>query len=486
MSDDSIWRTIAADARERGLERLWDRLCAGYLPNESKNSIWKYRKAENEDLPDCGWKLHVSATILNAPRLLQRVGPLLVESGVQFKAARSLLEVSRLNSGLLHTYSQVGKVITVYPRNDEEAVYLAERLHKLTLRFRSPAVPFDLRFTDNSNVYYRYGAFKTFELELADGTRAFAMPSPGGELVPDIRENPRPDWVVDPFERVNSNRRTRKRRKSNRNSFQVIRAMVQRGKGGVYQAIDVESNPPRLCLLKEGRKNGEMTWDGRDGVWRVRHEERVLASLLRHGIDVPKVYSSFELESNFYLVMEFVDGQSLHHLLLKQTRRLPINRVLSLGIQVADFLHQMHRAGWAWRDCKPKNLIVTPRGKLVPIDFEGASPIRNPDPMLWGTPRFIPTKSFHRAARNGVTDDLYSLGSVLYLLITGRLLDSASPVAIEKLRPKLPPELRDLVSSLLADNPRKRPSAQSTKSRLTAILLKRSPGRMPLADVKAA
>ena len=106
--------------------------------------------------------------------------------------------------------------------------------------------------------------------------------------------------------------------------------------------------------------------------------------------------------------------------------------------------------------------------------------------MLWGTPRFIPAKSFYQAARNGVTDDLYSLGSVLYLLITGRLLDGASPVAIEKLRRKVPPELRDLVSSLLADNPRKRPSAQSTKSRLTAILLKHSPGRMPLADVKAA
>src|SRR5207247_634689 len=102
--------------------------------------------------------------------------------------------------------------------------------------------------------------------------------------------NPKPDWVTDPFAAARRNRTRGKAQRANKHSFHVLRALVQRGKGGVYQAIDAQSNPPRLCLLKEGRKHGEVSWDGRDGAWRVRNEERVLSQLLNHGMNVPKVY----------------------------------------------------------------------------------------------------------------------------------------------------------------------------------------------------
>ncbi len=483
--EDSVWRTIASDARARALERSWRKLCALYLPHAPPDSIWTYRRASTRGLPEAGWKLHVSATILNAPKVLKRVAPFLVGRGVQFKAARSLSEVAKLNSGLLHTYSQVGKVITVYPRSDNEAVYLAQRLHKLTCRYQAPSIPFDLRLSGTSNVYYRYGAFKKIEIE-QDGRRTLGLPSPSGELVPDVRENPKPDWVRDPFADSRRASAGRKTTSQTGESFHVLRALVQRGKGGVYQAVDLDSNPPRMCLLKEGRQHGELTWDGRDGAWRVRNEERVLRSLLNCGINVPRVYSRFELEGNFYLVMEFVDGESLHNLLLRQTRRLPMSRVLSFGVQIAEFLAKVHRAGWAWRDCKPKNLIVTGRGTLMPIDFEGASPIRNPDPVRWGTRGFIPVESGNGTVQTGVTDDLFALGSILYLLITGRVFDPEQPTSIKKLRRNVPPELHRLVEFLLADEPRERPTTQSACAQLTSIFLKMSTDPLRLTAVKAA
>lgn len=485
MATESTWRTVAIDARARALEKRWRKLCALYLPNADPDSVWNYHRVSG-DGREVGWKLHVSATILNAPKILQRIAPLLAECGVQFKAARSLTEVSTLNSGVLHTYSQVGKVITVYPRNDDEAVYLAQRLHKLTRRFKAPSVPFDLRFGETSNVYYRYGAFKKIELEQPDGRRTLGMMSPSGELVPDVRENPKPDWVRDPFESYRPITQKRKTETKEARSFHVLGALVQRGKGGVYQAIDIESNPPRLCLLKEGRRHGEVSWDGRDGAWRVRNEERVLTRLLDRGINVPKVYSRFELQDNFYLVMEFVDGESLHDLLLRQRRRLPLGRVLSFGVQIASFLAQMHRAGWAWRDCKPRNLIVTRQATLTPIDFEGASPIRTPDNVLWGTRGFVPLRSRERASETGVTEDLFALGSTLYLLITGRFYDPEQPILITKLRRNIPLELCGLVESLLSDTPQKRPSAQASQRQLNSILLKRSEPQQRLASVKAA
>jgi len=450
------------------LRRTWESLCAEYLPVVHEDSMWRYSRRPAPSDRQQGWKLHVSATILNASHILKSVGPVLRDSGVQFKAARTLDDVQSLNSGLRSTYTQIGKIITVYPRSDDEAVLLAKRLHQLTYRFRAPAVPFDLRLREKSNVYYRYGAFAQMKIE-CDGILLPAVISPSGKLVTDLREEPKPEWVCDPFRRLRRSCKSDRNANANIAPFLFVRALIQRGKGGVYQAIDVQSKPPRLCLVKEGRKHGETDWDGRDGAWRVRHEQRVLSQLRRVGIVVPKVYSRFQLSGNVYLAMEFIEGESLHRLLLRQTKRLSFRSVLSFGIQIATFLAQMHRAGWAWRDCKPNNMIVNSRGRLVPIDFEGAERIDQPHPGLWGTPGFIPRAAVEKAESHGFTDDLYSLGSILFLLITGEMFDETQPTSIARLRRNVPLELRRLVESLLSAEPHQRPSAQEVQLKLTAI-----------------
>ena len=136
--------------------------------------------------------------------------------------------------------------------------------------------------------------------------------------------------------------------------------------------------------------------------------------------------------------MEYLDGETLHDNLLRRGRRLTIAQVLGCGIQLATFISQMHAAGWAWRDCKPKNMIVTRAGRLVPIDFEGAAPIDRPDPWRWGTPGFTPPESPGRKVGNGVTDDLYALGSILFLLLTGRVSRPGSTCLNSKAAQKRP------------------------------------------------
>jgi len=452
----------------RQLQRKWEALCAEYLRVADDDSMWRYSRMPAPGDLEQGWKLHVSATILNAPQILSSVAPELRAGGVQFKAARTLNDVQNLNAGLLLTYSQIGKIITVYPRHDDEAVYLAQRLHQLTYRFRAPSVPFDLRFRERSNIYYRYGSFKQMQVE-RDGVPVLAVRSPSGELVPDRREIPNPGWVCDPFQRIKRSVRESDQPPATAKPFLVLRALVQRGKGGVYQAIDAQSTPPRLCLLKEGRKHGEVNWDRRDGAWRLRHEQRVLSRLSRAGIVVPQIYSRTEISGNVYLKMEYVDGESLHRRLLRQSRRFSQRTVVSFGIQIATLLAQMHQAGWAWRDCKPNNLIVNSQGKLVPIDFEGAERINRPDPALWGTPGFVPRAVRENAPPPGFTDDLFSLGAILFLLITGRMFDETEPIRIARLRRHVPRELTRLIESLLSVDPRRRPSAQSVQLRLTAI-----------------
>jgi serine/threonine protein kinase len=450
------------------LEREWQELCSRYLPVAPAGSLWRYHRVHSREQPRKGWKLHVSATVLNAGRVLQKVAPLLASRGVQFKAPASLKGVIRLNSGLSQGYTQVGKVITVYPHTPEDMVHLAKSLHKLTVRMAAPSVPFDRRYNRNSNVYYRFGAFQRLEMEQPDGSRTLAVHGPNGELVPDNREQAKPNWVTDPFE----GRRQHSDHQSERQpltTYRIFRALAQRGKGGVYQALDLNVNPPRLCLIKEGRKYGELTWDGRDGRWRVRNEARVLEELLARGVDVPRVYSYFEFDGNSYLVTEFVDGENLDHLLRRLRIRLPISRVLKYGIQLADFFSQMHAAGWVWRDSKPMNIIVTPTDDLKPLDFEGASRVERPDSMLWGTPGFIPPEWREIERQTGLPDDLFALGSILYLLLTGRVPEMMNAAPPKAFRRNIPDGLAKLIMSLLSADPKWRPRATEAMDRLSEL-----------------
>ncbi len=478
-ADVSLGPTVTIDRRIRILEARWQKLCDKYLPRAPEDSIWRYSAVNKRRIRSAGWKLHVSATILNAPSVLKRIAPVLAARGASFKAPRSLLEIGKLNSGLNYRYSQIGKVVTVYPCDDDEAVWLAQRLHELTKRLAGPAVPFDLKFGDHGNVYYRYGAFE--KLRLPRKGRAFAaVYAPGGELVPDIREQPKPDWVADPFETHKPKSTTSDGKSQSR--IRVLKVLVQRGKGGVYIALDSSSGNPRLCLLKEGRRNGELTWDGRDGAWRVSYETQVLSHLSACGVPLPQVLSSFEVGRNFYLLMEFLEGQTLHEKLISRSRRLTVPQVLTYGIQIAQFIEHMHKAGWVWRDCKPKNLIVTHDDRLVPIDFEGATPVGQPDPLNWGTPGFTPPEVVRGRGGNGVANDLYALGSMLFLLLTGKIHDPERPVPIKKFRRNVPAQFCELVESLLADEAERRPTATVACTMLTSISRNLGRSRRKAAD----
>ena len=444
----------------------WRELCERFLPVAPANSIWRYSRHWSPADPEQGWKLHLSATVLTANQLLGRVAPFLSGRGVLFKAPTSLHELGRINSGLQQGFSQVGKIITVYSRSPRVSVSLAGKLHRLTYGLPAPKIPFDVQFQRNSCVYYRYGGFKSVGTADAGGERVPAVRNADGALVPDLRGPGKsvPAWVFDPFPGKHRRRKQARIIESPlRATIRAYQTLSQRGKGGVYRALDLSVSPPRFCVLKEGRPHGETDWEGRDGRWRVRHEEQVLACLSNEAVRVPAVYSSFEVEDHYYLVTEFIEGDNLHSLLLNTKKKLPISEALRYGIQLAELLSAIHAAGWAWRDCKPLNLIVAQGGRLRPVDFEGACRIDAPDPLPWGTPAYLPPEqrgSF--VGESCATQDLYALGVTLHQLLSGRVLDSSErPAPVGRLRRRVPPAVRKVIAALLQPQPKLRPQAQT-------------------------
>jgi class IV lanthipeptide synthase len=421
-------------------------------------------------VPEQGWKLHVSATILNANKILRRVAPLLWDTGTMFKAPVSLEELQRINCGLFYGFSQVGKFITVYPRGAAEACAIAGKLHGLVSRFAAPAVPFDARYMNHGCVFYRYGAFSHLELELADGTRQPAIRTPSNELVVD-RRGPGaaiPAWVADPFPPQGGQRRRDGANGSLlKTAVRAYQALSQRGKGGVYRAFDTSVTPARPCILKEGRRHGETDWDGRDGYWRVRQEGLVLSSLRDAGVNVPEIYMFFKTQHHCYLALELVDGVNLQTYLADRGNHLTISEALGFGVRTAALLERIHEAGWVWRDCKPLNLLVTEDEGLRAVDFEGACPVGQPDRAAWGTPGYVPLESLNEFVKTRLPEDLYALGATLSQLFTGRPPALAEPVSsLKALRPDTPASVQVLVSALLDPSPDKRLGAGTVKSML--------------------
>lgn len=211
--------------------------------------------------------------------------------------------------------------------------------------------------------------------------------------------------------------------------YRIVSMLGRGGMGAVYRAWDVNLNVP--VALKE------MTPDPNADAHTLaqlrqqfEREAQVVA-----GLDHPnlvRVTNYFSWGGSECLVMNFVEGESLADR-IEQEGAQPEARVLDWAQQLLDALAYCHDRGVIHRDVKPQNVIITPEGKPVLVDF-GLVKLWNPrDPRTqtviraMGTPEYAPPEQYSAIA--GHTDprsDLYSLGAMLYHVLTGQAPMSAT------------------------------------------------------------
>src|SRR5262249_15153052 len=130
-------------------------------------------------------------------------------------------------------------------------------------------------------------------------------------------------------------------------------------------------------------------------------------------------------EGSPYLVMEFVEGESLGQR-LERERRLPEADAIRLLAQVAQGLHKAHKRGLVHRDVKPDNILLTPDGQAKLADL-GLVKELEADLNLTrtgrglGTPHFMAPEQFRNAKNADARCDIYSLAATLYMTVTGEL-----------------------------------------------------------------
>ncbi|MFI0978082.1 protein kinase [Streptomyces sp. NPDC021093] len=281
--------------------------------------------------------------------------------------------------------------------------------------------------------------------------------------------------------------------------YQLRDLLGEGGMASVYLAYD--SALDRQVALKT--LHAEM---GREAAFRERFRREAQAVAKLSHTNIVSVFDTGEDELGGmqmpYIVMEYVEGQPLGSVLaadVQQYGAMPADKALKITSDVLAALETSHEMGLVHRDIKPGNVMMTKRGVVKVMDFGIARAMQSgvtsmtQTGMVVGTPQYL---SPEQALGRGVDarSDLYSVGIMLFQLLTGRLpfeADSAlalayaqvqeEPVAPSSINRTIPPAVDALVARALKKNPNERfPSAAAMADECTRVLAAVQPGAAPV------
>jgi len=245
--------------------------------------------------------------------------------------------------------------------------------------------------------------------------------------------------------------------------YRILRKIGQGGMGVVYEASQSSLN--RTVAIKILPK--QMALD-EDFVRRFRQEGEVIAGLDHENI--VRVYDVEVIDGLSCIIMEYIEGQSLHQLL--ETRTLDAEAVRAFGVPVARALEVAHRRGVIHRDVKSANVMVNSDGRVKLMDFgiakAAGSGVKTITGAVLGTPEYMAPEQA-RSGKATVQTDVYSLGVLLYELSTGRVpfvAEDAFAVALKhvsepptpprEVNPEMPEWLEKTILKAMAKDPDER------------------------------
>ena len=246
--------------------------------------------------------------------------------------------------------------------------------------------------------------------------------------------------------------------------YEIIQLLGEGGMSYVYKANDKQLK--RTVAIKTLKPNYVQQ---EKFVERFKREAQTAANL-----NHPNIVQIFDwgIGDEPFFVMEYIEGNTLTSIIAKR-RTISLNDVLFIGAQVSSGLQAAHSKGLVHRDIKPGNIMITPEGKVKVTDF-GIVSLQNEESDITKTGSILGTASYispEQAQGKPVSkeSDLYSLGTVLYELITGRPpFEGDTPIATatkhitdkpEKLsviRPDIPKGVENAVLKLLHKYPKDR------------------------------
>ena len=246
--------------------------------------------------------------------------------------------------------------------------------------------------------------------------------------------------------------------------YEIIRVIGEGGMANVYLANDTILN--RKVAVKVLR--GDLAND--EKFVRRFQREALSASSLNHP-NIVEMYDVGEDDGNFYIVMEYVDGKNLKQLIKRRTK-LSLTEVVDIMKQLTDGISHAHDSFIIHRDIKPQNMLILDNGLVKITDFGIAVALNSTQltqtNSVMGSVHYLPPE---QAAGKGATfkSDIYSLGIMMYELITGKLPfrgENAVEIALKQMKEpipsirednnEIPQAVENIVLKACAKNPKNR------------------------------
>jgi WD40 repeat protein len=278
--------------------------------------------------------------------------------------------------------------------------------------------------------------------------------------------------------------------------YELLEEIARGGMGVVYRARQLSLN--RIVAVKVVLSG---PFAGRDFVRRFQTETEVAAAL-RHP-NIVTIFEAGECDGAHYLSMEYVDGENFSNLVRDQP--LPARRAAGYLRAIALAVQHAHERGVLHRDLKPSNILLDVFDQPRITDFGLAKFFnRGGEPTLpgavLGSPNFMPPEqAAGNSAAIAASSDVYSLGAVLYQLLTGRppfqgetlheilqQVQIAEPVPPRKLNPSVPPDLQTICLKCLRKEPARRyATARELAEDLDRFLAGRAIRARPVSPAEA-
>ena len=247
------------------------------------------------------------------------------------------------------------------------------------------------------------------------------------------------------------------------NRYEIIQKIGNGGMAIVYKARDLTLN--RYVAVKVLRD--EFTTD-EEFIKRFETEAQSAARLIH-----PNIVSIYDVgvDNNltYYIVMELIQGKTLKEIIIQEQGPLPWKWSINVSIQIASALEMAHKNNIIHRDIKPHNIIITEDGVAKVTDFGIAKAVSNSTITAFGKTIGSVHYFSPEHARGGYTDaksDIYSLGVVMYEMVTGRVpFDADTPVSIalkhmqeepvepQEINPNIPDAVNKIIMKALQKEP---------------------------------
>jgi serine/threonine protein kinase/Flp pilus assembly protein TadD len=227
--------------------------------------------------------------------------------------------------------------------------------------------------------------------------------------------------------------------------YQIIEELGRGGMGKVYKAQDTEINDKiALKLIKPEVASDKKT------IERFRNELK-FARKIRHE-NVCQMYDLNKEEGTYYITMEFVSGEDLKSM-IRMSKQLSVATAINTAKQVCEGLVVAHKLGVVHRDLKPQNIMIDKEGNTRIMDFGIARSIRGKGitgaGVMIGTPEYMSPEQVE-GKEIDQRSDIYSLGVILYEMVTGRVPfegDTAITIGVKQKseKPRNPKELNSQI-----------------------------------------